>query len=250
MEFGLGAVGLYTATWTLSSYYVGLVLKAMGTDFYPRLTAAANDHATMNRLVNEQIEMGLLIATPGVLAILALAPWALQLFYSGDFQAGTEIIRWQVLGVFVQVFSWPVGYILLAKARRRLFVTSEIIGAVGGVGFLLLGMHLWKLDGIGIGFFLASLASATYLFLAGHRLTGFSMVRRCLQMLGLSCVAVATAFLIPRLLPAFWHLLLGIPLAVVCGLTCLLVLQKLLGVSILDLVRSSISARREKAVSG
>ena len=61
-QLGLSAVGLYTAAWTLSSYYVGIVLKAMGADFYPRLTATVNDHPTMNRLVNEQIEMGLLIA--------------------------------------------------------------------------------------------------------------------------------------------------------------------------------------------
>src|ERR1043165_1637887 len=74
-HLGIEAVGLYTATWTLSSYYVNIVLKAMGTDFYPRLTAAANDHGKMNRLVNEQIEMGLLIAVPGVLGVMALSPW-------------------------------------------------------------------------------------------------------------------------------------------------------------------------------
>jgi len=247
-ELGLDAVGLYTATWTLSTYYVGIILRAMGADFYPRLTAAAHDHAAMNRLVNEQIEMGLLIAVPGVLAVLALAPWALHLFYSGDFATGAGIIRWQVLGVFVQVFSWPIGYILLAKGRRRLFVVSEFINAIGGVGFLLLGMSLWKLDGIGIGFFLAALTSASYLILAGRALIEFSMVRRCLQTLALSCVTVAAAFLIPRVLPAFWHLLLGIPLAAVSGLACLFVLQKLLGVSILNSLRSRISSLGESPV--
>jgi antigen flippase len=243
-ELGLSAVGLYTATWTLSTYYVGIVLKAMGTDFYPRLTAVANDHPNMNRLVNEQIEMGLLVATPGVLAVLALAPWALHLFYSSDFAAGAGIIRWQVLGVFVQVFSWPASIVIIAKGRRGLFVLSEVINAVGGVGFLLLGIYLWKLDGIGIGFFLATLTSAAYSFWVGRRLIEFSMVRRCAEVLALSCVAVATAFLIPRLLPASWHMLCGIPLAVASGFVCLLVLQKLMGVNLLNLIRSRILAGR------
>ena len=239
-QMGLGAVGLYTATWTLSSYYVGIVLRAMGTDFYPRLTAASNDHRTMIRLVNEQTEMGLLIAVPGILAILTLAPWALHLLYSGAFVAGAGIIRWQVLGVFVQVFSWPASIVIIAKGHRRLFVISEIINAVGAVGFLLLGIHLWKLDGIGIGFFLATLTSAVYSFWVGHRLTELSLLPRCLQMLGLSGIAVAMAFVIPRLFPACWHLPLGILLAVVSGVTSLLVLQKLLGVNLVNVIRSKL----------
>ena len=242
-ELGLGAVGLYTATWTLSSYYVGMVLKAMGTDFYPRLTAVANDHVTMNRLLNDQIEIGLLIVTPGVLAILALAPWALHFFYSGGFVAGTEIIRWQVLGVFVQVFSWPAGYILIAKGRRRLFVISEIVNAVGGVGFLFVGMGLWRLDGIGIAFFWAAVTSAAYLFIAVRSLTGFAFVPRCAQVVALSCMVVSLAFLCAKHLPAQWQLCVGLLLASAAAMTCLLVLQRLLGVNALQLLRSRLSSR-------
>ncbi|HEY3913807.1 MAG TPA: oligosaccharide flippase family protein, partial [Verrucomicrobiae bacterium] len=40
-QLGTDAVGIYSAVWTLSSYYVGMVLVAMATDFLPRLTAAA-----------------------------------------------------------------------------------------------------------------------------------------------------------------------------------------------------------------
>ena len=44
--------------------YVGFILQAMGSDFYPRLTAVADDHAECNRLVNEQAQIGLLLAGP------------------------------------------------------------------------------------------------------------------------------------------------------------------------------------------
>ena len=42
-DLGLGAVGLYVATWNLSSQYVGMILGAMLADFAPRLTAVAKD---------------------------------------------------------------------------------------------------------------------------------------------------------------------------------------------------------------
>ncbi len=38
---GLEAAGFYQAAWTLGGLYVGMILQAMGADFYPRLTAAA-----------------------------------------------------------------------------------------------------------------------------------------------------------------------------------------------------------------
>jgi O-antigen/teichoic acid export membrane protein len=43
-QLGIDAAGFYQAAWTLGGLYVGFILQAMGADFYPRLTAAANDH--------------------------------------------------------------------------------------------------------------------------------------------------------------------------------------------------------------
>jgi antigen flippase len=56
------AVGLYGQAWLLSGYLVGFVFQAMGTDYYPRLTAVANDNPRCNQLVNEQTEVGMLLA--------------------------------------------------------------------------------------------------------------------------------------------------------------------------------------------
>ena len=46
-QAGFEAAGLYQSAWSLGSLYVGLILQAMGADFYPRLTAAAADNSQM-----------------------------------------------------------------------------------------------------------------------------------------------------------------------------------------------------------
>ena len=38
---GVEAAGIYQAAWTIGGLYAGFILQAMGTDFYPRLTAAS-----------------------------------------------------------------------------------------------------------------------------------------------------------------------------------------------------------------
>jgi antigen flippase len=239
-DLGLSAVGLYTAAWTLSSYYVGMVLKAMGADFYPRLTAAANDHPTLNRLVNEQIEMGLLIAIPGVLAVLALAPLALRILFSGDFVGATEIIRWQIFGVVLQVVSWPIGYVQLAKGRARVFVATEIINASIGLLCLFVSLRLWKLEGIGISVALAGFIMTFYYFIIGRRLSGFAFSKNCLQVLVPSLLAVAGGFLFARTLPPAWGMAAGVLLATAAAVASVWALQRLLGINVWQLARTKL----------
>ena len=79
-KVGFEATGLYQSAWTLGGLYVGFILQAMGADFYPRLTASANDNTACNRMVNEQTRVGLLLAVPGVIATLTFAPVVMPCF--------------------------------------------------------------------------------------------------------------------------------------------------------------------------
>lgn len=124
-EHGLVAAGIYTSAWGLSGMFANFVLGAMGTDFYPRLTAAAHDDPEVNRLVNEQIEISVLLALPGLVATQAFAPLLMQLFYSREFLAGGELLQWFVLGVMLQVVAWPLGFIQRAKGASRWMYLSQ-----------------------------------------------------------------------------------------------------------------------------
>src|SRR5436853_5685838 len=98
----------------------------MGSDCYPRLTAAAKDHAECNRMVNEQAEISLLMAGPGVLATLTLAPVVIALFYTTKFAGAVEPLRWICLGMALRVIAWPMGFIVLAKGAQKIFFWTEI----------------------------------------------------------------------------------------------------------------------------
>src|SRR5205814_10384 len=82
------AAGLYQSAWTIGGLYTGFILQAMLTDFYPRLSAVATDDRECNRLVNEQAEISLLLAGPGVIATMTFAPLVVALFYSTRLSAG------------------------------------------------------------------------------------------------------------------------------------------------------------------
>jgi PST family polysaccharide transporter len=243
--WGLGkdAVGLYQATWTLSSLYVNLVLNAMAMDFYPRLTAAASDNNVVNRMVNEQTEMGLLISIPGVLATITLAPWVLTVFYSGEFAAAAEIIRWQIIGIALRVVSWPLGFVAIAKGKGAVFLLTEIAASALHIILLFVCMRLYGLDGVGISFALLYVCHSVGMLFTCRWLSGFEWSLQAKKILVSSCTIVALTFIAVRYLPQMLGVASGILLTFVTAYVCLQSLQKLLDVNFMNLLRTRLAAR-------
>lgn len=170
---GIAAAGLYQAAWALGSLYAGFILQAMGTDFYPRLMAISQDNAVCNRLVNEQAQVSILLAGPGVLATLTFAPLAMWLFYSPAFYAASDLLRWICLGMLLRVVAWPMGYIILAKGAQKIFFWTEVAATFMHVGLAFILVHYMNLEGAGLAFFGLYLWHSILIYLIVRRLTGF-----------------------------------------------------------------------------
>lgn len=128
-ELGAVALGQFAASWIISSMYVGSVLQAMGTDYYPRLASVIDDEAESSGQINEQIETAVLLVTPVLLVTLAIAPWLLQLAYSSAFVGAADLLRWQVLGDIFKVAAWPLAMALLARNRGLIYLIIEAAAA-------------------------------------------------------------------------------------------------------------------------
>ncbi len=197
-RIGMDGVGLYQAATTLSSLYIGIILSAMGMDFYPRLTAMAKDNEACNRMVNEQTEVGVLLAAPGILATLTFAPLIVQIFYSAGFTPAYDVLRWQILGIFLRVVSWPIGYVLLAKGKGNIFFWTELTSNVVHVALIWLGVSFFGLEGAGMAFFGLYLFATVMILAVVHHVSSFHWTVTSLRLIGITSVAVALAFLLPR----------------------------------------------------
>ena len=172
-KLGLDAAGLYQAAWTLGGLYIGLILQAMGTDFYPRLVGVAKDHVACNRLVNEQTHVGLLLAGSGVLATIALSPLMVTLLYSAQFAAAAEALRWICLGMSLRILSWPLGYIVIARGDKGLFFAAELAWTVVNVALSWWFITWLGIEGAGIAFFASYVFHLLMMYCVARRLTGF-----------------------------------------------------------------------------
>lgn len=181
-QVGLGAVGIYSAAFALSGAFVNFVLSAMGADYYPRLTALTHDHTAMSQLVNEQTEVGVLLAVPGLMATMALAPWAVQIFYTSEFFPAVELLQWFVLGCLGRVISWPLGYVMLASGKSRLFLTTEAAFIVIHGVLIALGLFVFGIVGVAIAFFVTYVAYTIAARIVCHQLIEFRWSSQSSQM--------------------------------------------------------------------
>jgi len=172
-KLGAAALGNYNAAYTWGSQYVAIILTAMGADFYPRLTAAAKDNPECNRLVNEQTEVGLLMAGPGILGTLSLAPLVITLFYSSRYESAVDILRWVCLGMMLPVITWPMGYIVLAKGARKVYFWTEILSNASYAVLIWLGIKFFGLTGTGIAFVCCQVVHFMMVYVIARRMTGF-----------------------------------------------------------------------------
>lgn len=212
-DLGPEALGQFQAAWAIGMTYLGFVLGAMGTDYYPRLTAAIRDTATATRLVNEQTEVALLLCAPVLLAMLGLAPWVIQLLYSAEFGPAVDILRWQLLGDILKVMSWPLGFVILASGAGKTYVLTQSFGILIFLGGILVGMPLIGINATGVAF-LALYASLLPLNRwLGGRLIGFRWTS-AVKAQSLAVIAAAAAVDIA----ARWSEPLGAVLSVILAL--------------------------------
>jgi O-antigen/teichoic acid export membrane protein len=126
----LDDVGLYNAGFMLTITYAGMVFSAMETDYFPRLSAANQDVAAANQIVNRQIEVSLLIVSPMLVCLVIGLPILIPLFFSHEFQPVVAMAQVAVFSMYIKAVSLPVSYMTLARGDSMGYLTLEAIDDV------------------------------------------------------------------------------------------------------------------------
>lgn len=230
-QFGVEGNGHYQAAWSISGAFAGFILSAMGTDFFPRLSAASSDHPTMNRLVNEQTEIGILLALPGLVATLCFSPWMIRLLYSPEFAPASHLLPWFILGVFGRVISWPMGFVQMAMGASRYFIATETVFSVIQIALVWLCLRHFGLEGIAIAFAGLYVFYTIGMLLVTRKLSGFSWNSGVSKLLAVSIGIIAATYGVVVLLGTHdvARIAVGAILACTIGVICLNQIVRRLG---------------------
>jgi enterobacterial common antigen flippase len=220
-DLGIDASGIYQAAWGISGLFAGFILSAMGQDFYPRLTAVAGNNTQVNLLVNEQTEVGILLALPGLLATLAFSPLVIQVFYTAKFLPASEMLPWFVLGIVGRVIAWPMGFILLAKGSSNVFAATETVFNSLHLLFIWLGLRYFGILGVAIAFAAAYACYCVIVLSVTIRLSGFKWSGPAIRLICYSASYIGLEFAILRILTGIPAMIASLVLVSASTIYCL-----------------------------
>jgi O-antigen/teichoic acid export membrane protein len=154
----LSDVGVYNAGATILTTYFGVLITAMSTDFYPRVSAVYDDNKELTVLINNQCFLCLALLFPIVVLFVFASPFFIKFLYTGDFLQATEYTDYAMIGTILLVCSNFLGIILLAKQKSKIFLTSVFSQRI----FLLLVYYLfyniWGIKGLGYSYIVMGLS--------------------------------------------------------------------------------------------
>lgn len=192
------AAGLFQSAWTITNVYLGLILKSMGSDFFPRLSAIADKKEEIKKLVNEQSYIVLVVATPIIIGMLLFSDFALSVLYSSKFTYANTILEWQILGTFLKVLGWPIAFIILAKNKGPLFLLSEALFYVSYLGAFYLLFPSYGLDAAGIGYLIAYVIYLPVVFIIGKSISSFTWNGEVIRMIIMNLLLICGTFYITQ----------------------------------------------------
>lgn len=228
---GLDVVGLFQAGSAIVTSYVGLVFTAMGTDYYPRLSAVNQDNAKCKILMNQQAEIGILILAPLLMCCITFIPLVIRILYSDKFLEASGYIIWACAGMLFKMASWAISFIFIAKRETKIFMINETVVNVYSFIFQLVGYYLWGLSGVGIGYSLCFLCYFLQMYVISHKKFDFSFTEAFKYIFSTQSILLCACLISYLLIPVIWgKYIIGSLIILISAIISLNGLDKRLGV--------------------
>lgn len=221
---GVEQVGLFQAGFAIMTTYVGMVMNAIATDYYPRLATINKDNVKCSEAVSQQGEIGTMIIAPMLIVCLVFMPFVLRLLYSDQFLAANEYISWACLGMMLRLAAWIISYLFVAKAESKMFLKLELSANIFYLVLSLLGYHYLGLTGLGIAFALEYVVYFLMCYLIARKRYEFKFSNSFIKCYGIQLILVIACLSIVMVFDGWMKYTFG---SVIMALSCFLGLKGL-----------------------
>lgn len=233
-------VGLFQAGSMIVTSYFGIVITALTTDYYPRISAINQDNKALQQEFNRQSEVGLLMVGSLIIVFLFAMPLFVRVLYTDSFMPVISFLQYAVFGILFTVCSNALGMILLAKQASRTFFYTSTFGRIVIVCISVFFFNCWGLEGLGI---VAIVAAIFHLLLMGFVLWkkyDITMNRRIYILLFVITFFSISAFFIKEIDSLLLRYLFGILLFITYLVYALRQVQQIMCIDVVGLVRDRI----------
>ena len=154
---GTEQVGFYQAGYTLINKYTGLILTALGMEYYPRLAQVAESRLRLRAFVSQEINVAISVMAPVVALVILLREFVVWLLYTPEFNVILTFVSWGMIGTVLRTLSWCLAFTILAKGDGKTYLWTEVASAIINLVLNIVFYRWWGLTGLGIAFLVSYL---------------------------------------------------------------------------------------------
>lgn len=150
-NFGINFAGYWQGMMKISDGYLLVITTSLSTYYLPKLSSLETT-SDLRREIFSGYKIILPIVLLGCIIIYYLKYFIINLLYTSDFLNMDSLFFWQLSGDFFKISSWILSYLMLAKARTKLYVSTEIIFSFTYVVFGYYFTQIFGFKGISMSF--------------------------------------------------------------------------------------------------
>ena len=173
-ELGTESVGYYRAALSISIKYLSFLIASMSQDYFPRISAEANNPKSLVNIVNEQNRTLMLLSIPIILCFLSLINYIVPILFTKDFYPTTKILEWHLIGDLFKLSSWTMSYVILVNCKAYTYFITESVAGISLLSISWLGLKIFGLEGLGIGFLISYIIYYLVVFFVVRKKIHFS----------------------------------------------------------------------------
>lgn len=177
---GTEQVGFYQAGYTLINKYTGLILTALGMEYYPRLSRVAQSRIRLRAFVSQEINVAIAVMAPVVALFIVLRELIVWLLYTPEFNVILTFVSWGMIGTILRTLSWCLAFTILAKGDGKTYLWTEVASAVINLGLNIVFYQWWGLTGLGVAFLVSYLLYTVIVAVVYFKLYRLSVSQGCL----------------------------------------------------------------------
>ena len=155
--------GYWQAIWYISTMYLMVVTTTLSIYYLPKLSEMT-DKAELRKELLHGYKIIMPIVIVMSITIFLLKDFIIWLLFTEDFAPMRELFLWQLVGDVVKIASFLFGYLVVAKAMTKTYISTEIAFSLS---FVILS--IWFVEQYG-------LVGMSYSFAVNYTLHFFVMI--------------------------------------------------------------------------
>ena len=143
-ELSASEAGIWEGMNRISGMYLGVITTSFTIYYLPRLSEITDRVELRNEIFRcYKVIIPLLLLI--IISIFILRHFILWLLFSPEFYSMSQLFSWQLAGDFFKICSWLLAFLMVAKAKTKMFVATEITFTLS---YVLLSFMLLHYNGI------------------------------------------------------------------------------------------------------